>query len=353
MTPTRTGTSTRTATATATVALYSLRVNAGGGDYLDWVADQQYTVGGWGFVDGFTYSTVEPIAGTPDQPLYQTERYWHGTGGYKFTVPNGTYNLVFKFAEIYPYTSTGYRVFSVKLEGATKISGLDVFAVAPGRYRAHDVPVSSVVVADGVLDIDFVPIAGNPAIKAIAINAGGGPPPATSTPTPTPTATPTIGGSTGCAPALYCVNAGGGAYVDGSATWESDQQYLSGGWGYVGGFTYTNVQPIGNTTDDGLYQTERWWNGTGTYKFSVPNGSHNVTLRFAEIYPYAYEGGRVFKVYLEGVLKPPTIDIADSVGLYNAYDLTYSDVVVTDGVLQIDLVPTTGSPKISGIRIWQ
>jgi hypothetical protein len=41
------------------------------------------------------------------------------------------------------------------------------------------------------------------------------------------------------------------------------------------------------------------------------------------------------------------------VGLYNAYDLTFPGIIVSDGVLQIDLTPKTGAPKVSAIRIWQ
>jgi hypothetical protein len=351
VTPTPTITPTPTATQTS-VPPYARKVNAGGGGYLDWEADQAYSVGNWGYVGGTAYSNPVVVAGTSDQPLYQTERWWNGSGIYRFTVPNGNYSVLFKFAEIYPYIGLGYRVFNVRIEGVTYIGNLDVFAVAPGLYRAYDVLVPSVPVSDGILDIEFAPLAASPMINAIAINAGGGPPPATSTPTRTPTATMTPSGP-GCAPALYCINAGGPAYVDGGgATWQADQMYVLGGWGTTDGSVYSTTRAIGGTSDDPLYQTERWWHGTGVYKFTVPNGTYNVTLRLAEIYEYAFETSRVTDIYVEGVLRQANVDIAQVVGLYNAYDITITGVTVSDGVLQIDLVPKKGAPKVSAIRVW-
>ncbi len=356
-TPTQTNTPTRTATATATVPAYSMRVNAGGPAYTDggsnvWQADQAYTVGSWGYVSGLTYSTAHAIAGTTDPTLYQTERWWNGAGGYKFTAPNGTYTMLFRFAEIYPFISNGYRVFSVKVEGVVRIVSLDVYTVAPGLYRAYDVTVAGITVSDGVIDVDLMPLTASPMINAIAVNAAGGPAPATSTPTRTPTATATASGGGGCSGAIYCINAGGPSYTDGGgATWLSDRPYSTGSWGYISGFAYTNTVPINGTADDPLYQTERWWHGTGTYKFTIGNGVYNVTLRFAEIYQFASSTMRVFDIYINGVLKQPNVDIAQSVGLYTAYDLTFSGVSVTNGQIQIDLIPKKGAPKISAIKI--
>lgn len=354
-TPTITQTPTRTATPTATQTAappYVLKVNCGGPAYLDWQADQAYTLGGWGYVGGLTYSTASAISNTADDPLYQTERWWNGPGKYRFTVPNGSYDIAFRLAEIYPYISHGYRVFTVKIEGVPHLINVDVYAAAPGHNRAYDLLVPNVMVSDGILDIEFVATAGNPMVNAIGINAGGGGGP-TATPTRTPTATATPVYGSGCAPALYCINAGGPAWTDsGSSTWAADQPYTPGSWGYIGGFTYANPTPIANTVDDPLYQTERWWHGTGTYKFSVPNGVYNVTLRFAEIYQFAYSGSRVFDIYAEGVLRVPHVDIAQAAGLYTAYDLTITGVAVADGVLQIDLVGTNSSPKVSGIRVF-
>ena len=60
------------------------------------------------------------------------------------------------------------------------------------------------------------------------------------------------------------VNTGGSSYTTG------------GGWGYVGGNTWSTSDPISNTTDDQLYQTEHW--GISAYRFTVANGDYEVIL---------------------------------------------------------------------------
>jgi len=160
-TNTRTHTATATATNTATpTPLYERGVNVGGGSYTDtlgraWSADQQYTPGDWGYVNpppptltSQTYSNATPIAGTEDDTLYQNERY--SIAAYRFTVPSGTYEITLKFAEIYPQTQLGQRVFDVKIEGQTVLSYLDVMSEAGGKYRAVDYTYTKPV-SDGTL----------------------------------------------------------------------------------------------------------------------------------------------------------------------------------------------------------
>jgi hypothetical protein len=176
-------------------------------------------------------------------------------------------------------------------------------------------------------------------------------PPNTSTPTviaptATPAMTPLPDGT------FYRVNAGGGTYVDGSGdTWAADQPYAPGGWGYVGGTAYHNAAPIGATNDDALYQTERWWNGTGIYKFTLPNGLYNIDFKFAEIYPYAHRGIRVFTIAIEGPPVVNRVDIMAAAGFSNAYDITVPGYPVVNGLLEIHLSPRVGAPQINAIRI--
>jgi len=74
-------------------------------------------------------STVVAIANTDDDALYQSERWWEGgTGAYKFTVPNGRYNVELKFAETYENSFRGSRVFDVKVEGQLVRTGLDIYS---------------------------------------------------------------------------------------------------------------------------------------------------------------------------------------------------------------------------------
>lgn len=160
--------------AAAVYAQTSIRVNAGGPAYTDqqgnvWAADANTA--------GATYSTGAAIAGTADGPLYQTERY--GALDYVFTVPNGTYTVNLKFAEIF-FTAPGQRVFSVAINGATVESALDIVA-ARGANAALD-RTYNVNVTGGNIDIKFGVITDNPKVSAIDIEpaaAAPPPPPAT------------------------------------------------------------------------------------------------------------------------------------------------------------------------------
>jgi Malectin domain len=128
-------------------------VTTGGGG--TWSADR-------GFVGGETANKPRmTIAGTGDEALYQTVRY--GLSGYRFSVPNGTYEVKLHFAETFPGVKRGQRVFDVAVGGKT-LSGIDVIREAGGRKRALVKTVDGVAVTDGTLAIDFS-------------NSGGGEPP--------------------------------------------------------------------------------------------------------------------------------------------------------------------------------
>jgi len=141
-------------------------------------------VNSWGYVgDSNTYATGATIWGAGDAPLYQTERFWtNGSGGYRFVVPNGDYQVLLKLAEIYPGTQVGTRVFSVQVEGVTVLAHLDLME-AVGLNTAYDLLVP-VHVSDGLLDVDLVAEQNYPAVKALAVLS-----PRQCTPTPSPSAT--------------------------------------------------------------------------------------------------------------------------------------------------------------------
>lgn len=153
-----------------------------------WQADRALSPGlPWGYVgDSQTYVTAAPIGGASDDTLYQTERWWGNYGGgYRFTVPNGDYEVYLKLAEIYPYAVEGSRVFTIRAEGVTLAEHLDVARLA-GLNTAYDI-AHTVHVADGVLNVDVIAEQGNPSLKAIGVFDL---PPCT--PTPTATAQPSV-----------------------------------------------------------------------------------------------------------------------------------------------------------------
>lgn len=376
--PTATFTATPAVTATATATppgAFALRVNAGGGQFSDgagrlWQADQAYTPGGWGYSGGQVYAVARPIAGTDDDPLYQSERY--NMSAYRFDAPNGRYQITLKLAELY-YSAAGMRVFDVKIEGQVVVAAVDAFKLARARDAAVDLS-ATVDVNDGQLTIEFVNKLNAAAVNAIEVVYI---PPATPTVTPTPsnTATPTATATntpTNTATATNTptvtwtptrtntptitptpstdigVNAGGAAYTDGSGfVWQADRAWTAGSWGYFGGQASQAVVPIAGTADQPLYQSERF--SMTEYRFAVPNGVYSVTLKFAETYA-SRPLQRLFSVALQGNPVLTDLDLFAAAGQNSAYDRTFTANVV-NGQIYITFSASAGQAKINAIRV--
>lgn len=100
----------------------ALRVNCGGNDYVDvngktWLAD-------FGFTGGNTSSHQNQIINTLDDTLYQTYRW--GDWVYSFPVTSGNiYTVNFLFSD--RATTSGARVFRIKVNGIIAVDTLDIF----------------------------------------------------------------------------------------------------------------------------------------------------------------------------------------------------------------------------------
>lgn len=397
-----TATAPPSATATAPTSAGGYRLNAGGRQYVDtsgrlWLADQAYTPGGFGYVGGQTFAVTNAIANTEDDTLFQSERW--GMTAYKFDIPNGQYRVEMLFDENW-YGIAGNRCFDVRLQGVTVLSMFCPFDRAGGRYNALRYSFTTSV-SNGQLAVDFGARKQEPKINGIAVaplapaetatataTATPPEPTATSTKTATPTATvvptetatpdpsqptatatgtasptetptatatptetPTVTATATAVPAPQIdlgVNAGGAAYtsLEGEA-WLADQAYAPGGWGYVGGGVYSTTAAIGGATDDALYQSEHW--GMTAYRFTLPNGSYQVQLKFAEIYA-TRKGQRVFDVTVEGQAVLSGLDLFASAGRNVAYD-RYLTVQVRDGVLDIGFSARAGAAKVNAMRV--
>jgi len=86
------------------------------------------------------------------------------------------------------------------------------------------------------------------------------------------------------------------------------------------------------------------------YRFTVPNGTYQLELRFAEL-KAVDPNDRIFDVVVEGQLAIPALDIADEVGDFTADDHTVV-VEVTDGVLNVRIIARQGfmTPILNGLR---
>ncbi len=151
------------------------------------------------------------------------------------------------------------------------------------------------------------------------------------------------------------INSGGPSYNDGGINWSMDQNF-------DGGDTFRNPIPIANTTNDVLFQTERFSDtGTLTYEIPVENGTYSVDLFFAEIYygvpvrgTQGGVGSRIFNVDIEnGQENLNNYDIFEEAGgSATAVIESFNEIEVTDGALTIILTGVVAEPKISGIGVY-
>jgi hypothetical protein len=75
---------------------------------------------------------------------------------YVFKIPNGTYRVHLKFAEIEKST-IGQRIFGIELQGETVVERLGIFAQV-GKNQAYRLDSQDVLVSDGLLRLEFVRI---------------------------------------------------------------------------------------------------------------------------------------------------------------------------------------------------
>ena len=120
---------------------------------------------------------------------------------------------------------------------------------------------------------------------------------------------------------------------------------------------YTSSHAITGTSDQALYQNERW--GNFSYAIPVNNGTYDVKLHFVELYyGTSVPGGNGKRVFGIDVLDTPTnpdlqnIDIYSEVGANTALVKTITGVTVTDGVLNIQSVyGAADDPEIAAIEV--
>jgi beta-glucanase (GH16 family) len=107
------------------------------------------------------------VVGSQDNTLYQSYRI--GDLKVSHVIPNGTYDLQFRFAEPFDIP-VGDRVFNVLVQGEPVIEDLDVRLARDGRHvSALDRVVTGIVVRDGQLDITFKASAGDPILNALVV----------------------------------------------------------------------------------------------------------------------------------------------------------------------------------------
>jgi len=140
---------------------------------------------------------------------------------------------------------------------------------------------------------------------------------------------------------VYATSCGGSQYTDATGTiYKADANFTGGNAG-------TTAVAINGTTDDVLYQTERW--GASSYNIPLANGNYNVTLKFAETY-WGAAGKRLFDVTVGGITRISNLDVFAKVGKNTAYDVVLP-VTVSNGTLSIKFVNKLDNAKICAIKV--
>ncbi|MDQ1485930.1 MAG: hypothetical protein QOJ62_1623 [Actinomycetota bacterium] len=139
------------------------------------------------------------------------------------------------------------------------------------------------------------------------------------------------------------VNSGStSAYTDAAGNiWASDRFF-------TGGKTFAaTARTITGTSDSTLYLSQRY--GAFSYSVAVPNGTYQVTLKFAETWATA-AGQRVFSVQAEGATVLSNLDIFAEVG-GNRVDDKVLTVAVSDGALNLSFITGVQNPMVEGISV--
>ncbi len=378
-----------------------------------WLADQPYRVGNF-LLDNLEDRT-SAVGGTDVDELYRT----YMSSGKDFDVLGyaipklaaGKYLVRMHFAENYFGTGRdnyqggpGSRVFSVALEGTTRLANLDISGeVGPKFALVADFEVE---VTDGLLNAQFTPTANRLAISALELyrlvstttmtfavqqaepvcgakvggtasvaNLKGGTAPYTYRWSSSPSQTGaeasglppgeqsvTVTDAQGCSRTEkfavtenpYCagfrVNAGGAAYVTtDSVSFIADTYYRDG--------TPSNpvAGEVAGTPDDYLYQTGRRGNAF-SYQFPTGNGAFRVTLHFSETYwghiAAGGAGSRRFHVEAEGTRRLEDYDIFAKAGAAMLAVRETFEVQVADSTLNLQFVKGAADvPLVSAIEV--
>lgn len=282
----------------------------------------------------FTGSRVFVNSMASDMKLLQTERVGK-TMELNIPLPKGNYRIITYHNELYfgtngrgPEARAGRRVFDIMMEGTTVKKDFDIFLENdnhPTTLTFDDISIS-----DGILDISMKASSDHATLSGIAII-----PLNTSIEKPAQTSQPIF------------LNAGS----NNNTTFEKSEFIGDASKNFHNSSktnTNTSVSPIK------LFETERYASKL-SYTIPVANGFYTVftyhnELWFGSYGPSAQPGRRVFDISIEGELVKSNFDLF----LENRNQplvLTFKNVEVKDGKLNIDLEASVNNATLSGLAI--
>jgi hypothetical protein len=118
---------------------------------------------------------------------------------------------------------------------------------------------------------------------------------------------------------------------------------------YSGGGTYSGELITGNSINDKILSTIRF-GGNFSYAVPVANGAYSVKIGFVELY-WNSPGQRLFSVIGQGQELLSNYDIWLQSGGNGKPIVENFELVVTNGVLNLDFVSTAGDAQVNYIQI--
>ncbi|MBC6608743.1 hypothetical protein H8B13_18085, partial [Hymenobacter sp. BT188] len=162
-------------------------------------------------------------------------------------------------------------------------------------------------------------------------------------------ATPPPDGAT----ALHRINAGGGQVTNSIGTFAADNAFSP-----TPGNTYGVVNAIAGTSDDAMYQNERYGtNAVMSYALPVTSGQqYRVVLHFAELY-FTSAGQRLFDVSLEGTKVLDNYDIFQKTGgkftaISESFTLTAADGTLNLSFSALGSDGGKDNPQVCAIEVY-
>ncbi|MDO5629208.1 MAG: malectin domain-containing carbohydrate-binding protein, partial [Mobilicoccus sp.] len=274
-----------------------------------------------GFVGGDfhqSYGSSARIAGASDSRLYHPELVRFSS--WSAPVSNGTYRVTLKMREQW-WDNPGQRVFSVKAEGNTVLSDIDIVK-AVGKNTAYD-RTFEVAVNDGRLNLEFPATKDSALVSAMEITR--------------------VADAKATSNVVHRQGAGYSDVRDSAGNVYRRAEGFTGN----GVRSETAESTIRGTSDQAVYREARVF--MDRWSTAVPNGTYDVTLKMREQY-WDRAGQRVFDVLAEGRTALSRVDIVQAVGKNTAYDRTFR-TEVKDGRLDLQWRAIADTGTVSGIVV--
>lgn len=271
-----------------------------------------------------------------NEVLFQSGRF---EDNLLFEIPleNGTYTIQTYHNEVYfgksgRYEKAGQRVFDISIEGELVKNNLDLYL--ENNNQETILTFNSVEVSDGFLNIDLTAVANNSIISGIGII------PVSSASPNKPDVSESF--------EMHINTSHSEAVVFEETSFEPGNDYFNSSSSKI----YSNS----SASDDKIFQSERY---AKQLNFDIPleNGTYTVKTYHNELYfgkggSSAKKGRRVYDILIENEVVVNNFDIF----VHNNNQqtiLTFEDVQIKDGTLNLALEASVNNASISGISIIQ